>query len=92
MIKLMETPQRSERKATFTTDADVLTVEMDGVAEVFDFTGFAEGIAEEIKPEFLSINPIISAEKTGDVVTVKVIRFYGADEKHLFEDGEVDEN
>lgn len=92
MIDLTYTPQRSDFKATYTINDDVLTVEMDGATEVFDFTGLAEGVAQEIIAEVLPINPVISAEKIGDTVIIKVIQFYGEDEKHLFEDGEVGEN
>ena len=87
MINLIETPQRADIKAEYIVNNDVLTVKINDVEEVFDFTGLEEGIAEEIIVEELSINPIISAEKIGDTVNVKVIRFYGQDEKGVFENG-----
>lgn len=42
-------------------------------------------MAEEIIAEDIPINPIVSVEKTGDVIDIKAIRFYGEDEKQLFE-------
>lgn len=88
MINLTYTPQRANYKAEYIINNDILTVKIGDVQEVFDFTGLEEGIAEEIITETLPINPIISAEKIGDTINVKVIRFYGEDEKELFENGD----
>ena len=85
MINLIYTPQRADFKAEYIVNDDILTVKIDNKIETFDFTGLEEGIAEEIITEVLSINPIISAKKIGNTVNVTVIRFYGEDEKHLFE-------
>lgn len=87
MINLIKTPQRSDFKAEYAINNDILTIKIGGVEETFDFTGFEEGIAEEIITEVLPINPIISAEKIGDTVNIKVIRFYTFEEKELFENG-----
>lgn len=85
IINLTHTPQRADAKAEYIINNDVLTVKIDDIMETFDFTGFAEGIAEEIIAEVLIINPIVSVEKVLDTVNIEVIRFYGEDEKHLFE-------
>jgi hypothetical protein len=90
MINLIETPQRADFKAEYIVNNDILTVKINDVTETFDFTGLAEGVAEEIAVETLPINPIISAEKIGETVNIKVIRFYGQDEKGLFEGGQHD--
>ncbi len=87
MINLTYTPQRADIKAEYVVNNDILTVKIGEVQEVFDFTGFEEGIAEEIITEVLPINPIISAEKIGDTVNIKVIRFYTFEEKEMFENG-----
>lgn len=87
MINLIETPQRSDKQAKYTVNGDILTVLMSDGSEIFDFTGLAEGIAEEIIVEVLPINPIISVEKIGDTVNITIIRFYNSDEKELFEHG-----
>jgi hypothetical protein len=88
MIKVIETPQRSDMKISYSIDGDVLNVTIDDVTEEFDFTGFPEGQAEEITPGLLRVSPIISAEKVGDEITITLIRFYGEDEKEVFEIGE----
>jgi len=85
MINLIETPQRADIKAEYIINNDVLTVKIGEIEEIFDFTGLEEGRAEEIIAEELPVNPVVTAEKTGNVVNVTVIRFYGEDEKHLFE-------
>ena len=87
MINLICSPQRSDLKSEYMIKNDVLTVAIGETTESFDFTGLAEGIAEEIITETLPINPIVSAEKIGDTINITVIRFYGVDEKEVFEDG-----
>jgi hypothetical protein len=87
LINLIKTPQRADIKVEYTINNDILTVKMDNATEVFDFTGLDEGIAEEIIAEVLPINPIINAEKIGDTVNIKVIRFYTFEEKEEFESG-----
>lgn len=85
MIKIIETPQRSNSKISHTIDGDILKVTFDGIIEEFDFTGLPEGRAETIETEALKFNPIISAEKIGDEITITLLRFYGDDEKGVFE-------
>ena len=89
MINLIYTPQRADIKAEYIINNDVLTVKINDKTEAFDFTGLDEGIAEEIVAEVLPINPIVSAEKVGNVINITVIRFYSKEEKHLFE-GDID--
>lgn len=86
MINLIETPQRNDfLRAKYTVNDDMLTVKIDNVEEVFDFTELEEGAVEEIIVEKLPVNPIVSIEKIDDGLSVTVIRFYGKDEKKLFE-------
>ena len=86
IINLTYTPQRSDLEVEYLVDGDVLTVVMDGVQEVFDFTGIEEGSMDEIIVESILVDPIVEAEKIGDTIELTVIRFYGIDEKHLFEE------
>jgi len=88
MIKIIETPQRSDKRISYSVEGYILYVTIDGVTEEFDFTGLPEGQAEEISPDILQMNPIISADKVGDEITITLIRFYGEDEKEVFEIGE----
>lgn len=90
MINLIYSPQRADIKAEYTVENDILTVTINELTEVFDFTGLEEGIAEEIVVEILPVNPIVSVEKTGDAINVTVIRFYSEEEKELFEVGDLD--
>lgn len=85
MINLNLTPQRSNVKVNYIVDNDILTIIMDGIEEVFDFNGLPDGIAEEIIVEALTVNPIISVEKIDDDINITAIKFYGLDEKHMFE-------
>jgi hypothetical protein len=85
MILIIETPQRADMVISHTIEEDVLTIAIDGISEAFDFTDFPEGRADEIIPDILPVNPIVSAEKQGDTVTVTLIRFYGVDEKEVYE-------
>lgn len=85
MIKIKESPQRADMKISYAISNDILTITLDGVSEVFDFTGMPEGKLDSVEVESLKLNPIISAEKIGEEIIVEVLRFYGADEKHIYE-------
>ena len=85
MIKIIETPQRADIIISSQIENDILTITIDEVSEVFDFTEMPEGKAESITPEILTINPILSAEKIGEEITIELIRFYSFEEKELFE-------
>ena len=88
MLRIIETPQYASFKYTYETECDVLTLTMNEKTEVLDLTGLPDGKAESIELEVLPINPVVSIEKTGDVIEVVLIRFYDSDEKELFENGE----
>lgn len=87
MIKIIETPQYAPFKYEYKVNGDVLTLTMGEKTEVLDLTELEEGQAESIELEVLSINPIVSIEKTGEIIEVTLIRFYGDDEKEVFENG-----
>ena len=88
MIKITEIPQYSSYKYTYEIKGDILTLTMNEESEVLDLTELDEGQAELIELEVLPINPVVSIEKTGEVIEVTLIRFYDDDEKELFENGE----
>ena len=88
MIKITETPQYASFKYTYEIKGDVLTLTMDKETEVFDLTELEDGQAESIELEVLPINPVVSIEKTGEIIEVTLIRFYDDDEKEVFEYGE----
>ncbi len=88
MIKIIETPQYATFKYTYEIEGDVLTLTMNKETEVFDLTDLEEGKAESIELEVLPINPVVSIEKTSEIIEVTLMRFYDSDEKELFENGE----
>lgn len=88
MIKIIESPQYSSYKYTYEIKGYILTITMEEKSEVLDLTELEEGQAESVELEVLPINPVISIEKTGEIIEVTLIRFYDSDEKELFENGE----
>lgn len=88
MIKIIETPQYAPFKYTYKIKGDVLTLTMNKETEVLDLTELEEGHTESIELEVLPINPVVSIEKTGEIIEVTLIRFYDDDEKEVFENGE----
>ena len=88
MIKIIESPQRSDKnKISWEVDGDILTVNLNFKEEVFDFTGLPEGVAEDIEIENLSMNPLSNVQKVGDEISVTILRFYNESEKEVFELG-----
>lgn len=87
MINLIKIPQRSDLEIHYRVENEKLVVTIGNITETFDFTGLRDGIAEEIIVEKLPINPILKAEKVGDIINIEVLRFYSFEEKEWFEDG-----
>jgi len=85
MINLIYSPQRRDINVDYKVNGDILNVKIGDKTENFDFTGMQEGHASSITADILPLNPVVSAEKVGDVIDVTVIRFYGKDEKEVFE-------
>ena len=84
MIKY--TPQRSDiYRVTYELNECVLKITLNDIEEVFDFTEFEDGIAEEITPDKLPLNPIVSLEKINGEIHATVIQFYGEMEKSVYE-------
>ena len=84
MIKY--TPQRSDiYRVKYELNECVLKITLNDIEEVFDFTEFEDGIAEEITPDELPLNLIVSLEKINGEIHVTVIQFYGEMEKSVYE-------
>ena len=84
MIKY--TPQRSDiYRVTYELNECVLKITLNDIEEVFDFTDFPDGIAEEITPELLPINPIVSVARVNGKLNITVIQFYDEAEKSEYE-------
>lgn len=83
---IIYSPQRSDSYvSTYQLDNDVLTITLNDVVETFDFSEFSDGLAEEITPEKLPINPIIKAERVDGTLSITVIKFYNEAQKTEYE-------
>ena len=78
-MKILYSPQLSNKKITYSFNSDVVTVDIDGVVEEFDFSTMPNGRAEKITPEVLSVNPIVEAERIDGVLNLVLINFITED-------------
>ena len=95
-MKILYSPQLSNKKITYSFNSEVVTVDIDGVVEEFDFSTMPNGRAEKITPEVLSINPIVEAERMDGVLNLVLINFITEDasQEELFPEWQevLDEN
>lgn len=78
-MKAIFTPQRSDYVMKVSAKDDVLTIEVDGVTDSFDFSTLKDG---DIAVDFVSVlnpNPVRKARKESGEVIVGLIGFYGPD-------------
>ncbi|MFL3490572.1 hypothetical protein ACJ0PQ_23585 [Citrobacter cronae] len=78
-MKAILTPQRSDNVMNVSAKGDVLTIEVDGVADSFDFSILNDG---DIAVDFVSVltpNPVLKARKESGEIIVELIGFYGPD-------------
>lgn len=78
-MKAIFTPQRSDYVMKVSAKGDVLTIEVDGVTDSFDFSTLNDG---DIAVDFVSVlthNPVLNARKESGEIIVELIGFYGSD-------------
>ena len=78
-MKAIFTPQRSDNVMNASAKGDVLTIDVDGVTDSFDFSTLNNG---DIAVDFVSVlkpNPVLSARKESGEIIVELIGFYGSD-------------
>ncbi|MGY9353871.1 hypothetical protein ACTM7X_06450 [Citrobacter braakii] len=78
-MKAIFTPQRSDYVMKVSAKGDVLTIEVDGVTDSFDFSTLNDG---DIAVDFVSVltpNPVLKARKESGEIIVELIGFYGPD-------------
>lgn len=78
-MRIMKSPQRADEKINYSIENEVITVAFQEQVEVYDFSTMPNGIAEEIKSEVFSFNPILSAKREDGVLSVELLNFIGAD-------------
>lgn len=78
-MKVILTPQRSDNVMNVSSKGDVLTIEVDGVTDSFDFSTLNDG---DIAVDFISVlkpNPVLNARKESGEIIVELIGFYGSE-------------
>lgn len=78
-MKAIFTPQRSDYVMKVTASGDVLTIDVDGTTDSFDFNTLNDG---DIAVDFVSVlnpNPVMKARKSSGEIIVELIGFYGSD-------------
>lgn len=78
-MRIMKSPQRADEKINYSIENEVITVEFREQTEVYDFSTMPNGIAEEIKSEVFSFNPVLSAKRESGVLSVELLNFIGLD-------------
>lgn len=76
-MKVIFTPQRYDCIMSVSVKEDVLTIEVDGIIDSFDFSMLNDG---DIAVDFVSVlnpNPVLSARKELGGLIVDMISFYG---------------
>lgn len=89
MIKIIESPVYEPMYSiSHVVSGETLTAQINDVTDSIDFSQFPDGKATILDVETtLPTNPFINIEKVDGVTMVEMIRFYGDDEKEVFEFG-----
>lgn len=82
-MKAIFSPQRSVNVMNVSANGDVLTIEVDGVTDSFDFSTLKDG---DIAVDFVSAlkpNPVLNARKESGEIIVELIGFYGSEAEEI---------
>lgn len=87
MINIEFTPQRGDFTYEYRLYDKAIEIRMNNVVEMFDFSTFPDGRVEEIVAEDIAVNPILDVFINNGDITMILLKFYGEDEKEVFELG-----
>ena len=73
-----QVPVVERQRINYTFGNDVITAEIDGQTDTFDFSEMPDGEAMNIETT-LPVNPIISARRINGVLEVVLLNFIGPD-------------
>ena len=80
-MKIKFIPQRRDVEFTYSVEGDILTIEINGEVDVFDFTGVPDGILDMSGMDepitSLAYNPVTSAKKEEGVLYLDILRPHG---------------
>lgn len=87
-MMVLYSPQVSGQEIEYNFDGDKITATIDGITDIFDFSGTSDGLLQlySAEPPFeplftttLPIMPILSAKRENGVLQVEILRFIGAE-------------
>ena len=87
-MMVLYSPQVSDKEIIYSFDGDIITATIEGMTDVFDFSGTSDGLLQlySAEPPFeplfitsLPLMPILSAKRENGVLQVEILRFIGAD-------------
>lgn len=87
-MKILYSPQVSDRKLTYEFNNDVVTATLNDITDTFDFSGMPNGFADSIESEVFDFNPVLSAKKEDNILYLELINFIDEDatEEECFPD------
>ena len=81
-MRILKSPQIrfDEERFEFSFGLDSITATFDGASDTFDFSGLPDGgVDSSMIDTILAVNPVISAEKFGGVLSVELLNFISED-------------
>ena len=83
-MRIYKSPQvgTDEKRFEFEFSGEMIVVTFDGVSDTFDFTGLPDGEVDYSMIEtVLAYNPIVSAKKVDNILSVELLNFISEDAK-----------
>lgn len=81
-MRILYSPQLSSDRISYEFGADKITATLRSVTDVFDFSGFGDGVIEDPLSDIattLDVNPIVSVERKNGVLSVVLLNYISED-------------
>ena len=82
LIKVFFGPQVSDNKIEYSFNGEIVTITIDGITDIFDFSSLPEGqLIRDDNPQeietLLPVNPIISAKREDGILHLELLNWIG---------------
>lgn len=81
-MRIYKSPQirADEKRFEFEFSGEMIVATLDGVSDIFDFTGFPDGeVGYSMIETVLEYNPILKATKVDGILSVELLNFISED-------------